>query len=44
MHVDLGGGPLPGPVGADEGTHGVDVVRPVRAVIGEQLAEHLIDE
>ena len=44
MHVHLGSRALPGSVGADERSDGVHVMRPVRAVVCQQPAEHLIDQ
>jgi hypothetical protein len=44
VYVHLGGGALPGSVGADERPHGVDVLGAVRMVVAQQLAEHLIDQ
>ena len=44
VHVHLGRGALPGAIGADKRAHGVNVVRPMRAVVGKQVAEHLIDQ
>src|SRR5215813_9915074 len=44
MHVHLGGGVLPGSVGADKRADRVDIVRAVRTVVSKQRAEDLVDE